>query len=128
MASLKLLRLINLNWDFVPRIENASIFNRLLTIGGIDSSGYETDLAVLTGTASVAVIGQYDLYKYQDVWSDLTIEATTIKPQFKVTFVNDDGTVLDTQYIEQFEYDKLIKELYEIQKMMYGLQQTLNKM
>ena len=101
--SLKLLRLINLNWDFVPRIENASIFNRLLTIGGVDSSGYETDLSVLTGIASVAVIGQYDLYKYQEVWSDLTIEATTIKPQFKVTFVNDDGTVLDTQYIEQFE-------------------------
>lgn len=101
--SLKLLRLINLNWNFVPRIENASIFNRLLTIGGIDSSGYESDLSVLTGIASVAVIGQYDLYKYQEAWSDLTIEATTIKPQFKVTFVNYDGTVLDTQYIEQFE-------------------------
>lgn len=101
--SLKLLRLINLNWDFVPRIKNASIFDRLLTIGGIDSSGYESDLSVLTGIASVAVIGQYDLYKYQEAWSDLTIEATTIKPQFKVTFVNDDGTVLDTQYIEQFE-------------------------
>ena len=85
--SLKLLRLINLNWDFVPRIENASIFDRLLTIGGIDSSGYESDLSVLTGIASVAVIGQYDLYKYQETWSDLTIEATTIKPQFKVTFV-----------------------------------------
>ena len=101
--SLKLLRLINLNWDFAPRIENASIFNRLLTIGGIDSSGYEVDLSVLTGIASVAVIGQYDLYKYQEAWSDLTIEATTIKPQFKVTFVNDNGAVLDTQYIEQFE-------------------------
>jgi hypothetical protein len=101
--SLKLLRLINLNWDFTPRIENASIFDRLLTIGGIDSSGYESDLSVLTGIASVAVIGQYDLYKYQEAWSDLTIEATTIKPQFKVTFVNHDGTVLDTQYIEQFE-------------------------
>lgn len=101
--SLKLLRLINLDWDFVPRIENASIFDRLLTIGGIDSSGYESGLSVLTGIASVAVIGQYDLYKYQEAWSDLTIEATTIKPQFKVTFVNDDGTILDTQYIEQFE-------------------------
>ena len=101
--SLKLLRLINLNWDFVPRIEDTSIFNRLLTIGGIDSSGYESDLSVLTGIASVAVVGQYDLYRYQESWSDLTIDATTIKPQFKVTFVNDDGTVLDTQYIEQFE-------------------------
>lgn len=101
--SLKLLRLINLNWDFVPRIENGSIFDRLLTIGGIDSSGYESDLSVLTGIASVSVVGQYDLYKYQKAWSDLTIEATTVKPQFKVTFVNDNGVVLDTQYIEQFE-------------------------
>ena len=110
--ALKLLRLINLNWDFVPRIENASIFDRLMTIGGIDSSGYESDLSVLTGIASVAVIGQYDLYEFQEAWSDLTIEATTVKPQFKVTFVNDDGTVLDTQYIEQFEsaVDPLTRE------------------
>lgn len=99
---LKLLRLINMNWDFVPRIEDASIFNRLMMIGGIDSSGYEIDLSVLTGLASVAVIGQHDLYKYQEAWSDLTIEATTVKPQFKVEFINDDGTVLDTQYVEQF--------------------------
>lgn len=101
--SLKLLRLINLDWNFTPQISDASIFNRLLTIGGIDSSGYEVDLSVLTGIASVSVIGQYDLYKYQEAWSDLTITPTTIKPQFKVTFVNDNGVILDTQYIEQFE-------------------------
>ena len=101
--SLKLLRLINLNWDFTPRIENASIFNRLMSIGGIDSSGYEIDLSVLTGIASVALIGEYNLHQYKIAWPDLTIEATTIKPQFKVTFVNDDGTILDTQYIEQFD-------------------------
>ena len=100
---LKLLRLINLNWDFVPKIENASIFDRLLTIGGIDSSGYESDLSVLTGIASVAVIGQHELYKYQQVWSDLTIVPTTIIKQFAVTFVNDNGDVLDVQYVNQFE-------------------------
>ena len=101
--SLKLLRLINLDWDFTPQIEDDSIFERLLTIGGVDSSGYEIDLSVLTGIASVSVIGQQDLYKYQEAWSDLTIEANTIKPQFTVTFVNDDGTVLDTQYIIIYE-------------------------
>ena len=100
---LKFLRLINLNWNFTPQIEDSSIFDRLLTVGGVDSSGvYESDLSVLTGTAYVAVIGQHDLYQYQEAWSDLTIVPTTIKSQFKVTFVNDDGTVLDTQYVEQF--------------------------
>ena len=59
--------------------------------------------SLLTGKVSVPIIGQYDLYKYQEKWTDLNIVPATIKPQFKVTFVNEDGTVLDTQYIEQFE-------------------------
>ena len=101
--SLKLLRLINLDWDFTPQISDASIFDRLLTIGGIDSSGHEIDLSVLTGIATVSVIGEYDLRKYQEAWSDLIITPTTTKQQFKVTFINYDGTVLDTQYIEQFD-------------------------
>ena len=34
----------------------------------------------------------------------------------------------ELNYIEELEYNTLMKDLYEIQKMMYGLQQTLNKM
>jgi four helix bundle protein len=34
----------------------------------------------------------------------------------------------ELNYIEELEYNTLMKGLYEIQKMMYGLQQTLNKM
>ena len=105
---LKLLRLINLNWS----AEDASIFNRLLAMDGIDSSGYETDQSVLTGTATVPVIGQYEHQKYQEAWSDLTIIPTTTIKQFVVTFVNEDGTVLDTQYVNQFEsaIDPLIRD------------------
>ena len=44
---LKILRLINLNWDSTYQIEDASIFDRLLTIDGLDSSGHETDVSVL---------------------------------------------------------------------------------
>ena len=96
---LKLLRLIGLNWN----AESASIFNRLLTVGGIDSSGYESDQSVLTGTAYVPVIGQYEHQTYQEAWSDLTIIPTTTIKQFVVKFVNEDGTVLDIQYVNQFE-------------------------
>ena len=96
---LRLLRLINLNWN----AENTSVLSRLLGIGGIDSSGYESDQSVLTGTVSVPTIGQQELYRYQQAWSDLTIVPTTIIPQFAVTFVNEDGTILDVQYINQFE-------------------------
>ena len=96
---LRLLRLVNLNWN----AENSSILNRLLSIDGVDSSGYESDQSVLTGMVSVPTIGQQELYRYQQAWSDLTIIPTTIIPQFAVTFVNEDGTVLDVQYINQFE-------------------------
>ena len=34
----------------------------------------------------------------------------------------------ELNYIEELEYNTLMKDLYKIQKMMYGLQQTLNKM
>ena len=96
---LKLLRLISLNWD----AESSSVLGRLLTIGGIDSSGYETDQSILTGTVIVPTIGQYELYKYEEVWSDLTIiPKDGIIPQYKVTFRNYDGTVLDVQYIDQY--------------------------
>ena len=96
---LKLLRLINLNWD----AENSSILGRLLTIDGIDSSGYETDQSILTGTVTVPTIGQYELYKYEETWSDLTIiPKDGIIPQYKVTFRNYDGTELDVQYVDQY--------------------------
>ena len=100
---LKIVRLIGLNWDSTYQIANSSIFDRLLTVGGIDSSGYETDVSVLTGSAYVSVVGQHALELYQEAWSDLTIVPTTIIKQFAVTFVNDDGTVLDVQYVDQFE-------------------------
>lgn len=105
---LKLLRLIGLSWE----AESADIFDRLLIVDGIDSSGYETDQSILTGTATVPVIGQYEHQRYQEAWSDLTIIPTTTIKQFVVTFVNEDGTVLDTQYVNQFEnaVDPLTRE------------------
>ena len=59
---------------------------------------------VLTGNVSVPTIGQYDLDRYKNIWSDLIITPRDgIVPQFKVTFKNDDGTILDEQYVYQYE-------------------------
>ena len=104
--SLKLVRLINLNWN----TESSSVLDRLFDIDGIDSSGYESDQSVLTGTVTVPTIGQYELYKYEEAWSDLTIVPKDgIIPQYKVTFRNYDGTVFirpdgteEIQYIDQY--------------------------
>ena len=93
------IRLTGVDWA----LEDTSLLERLYAMKGIDKNGYNADQSVLAGTATIPVIGQYELYTYQEAWSDLTIVPTTIKPQFKVTFANHDGTVLDTQYINQFE-------------------------
>lgn len=96
--NLNRIRLTGVNWA----LEDISLLERLYALKGIDKNGYNTDQSILSGSVQLPIIGQYDLYKYQAAWPDLLIEATTIKPQFKVEFVNDDGTVLDTQYVEQF--------------------------
>lgn len=101
---LNTLRLIGLDWNATYGIEDASIFDRLLTVGGLDSSGYETDVSVLAGNAHVAVIEEQQEYNYQTAWSDLDITYNTMVLQHPVTFVNHDGTVLEVQYVNEGEY------------------------
>ena len=91
-------RIVGIDW----LLNDTSLLERLYVMKGIDKNGYNADQSVLTGTVAVPVIGQYELYKYQEAWSDLTIVPTTVIKQFAVTFVNDDDTVLDVQYVDQF--------------------------
>lgn len=101
-------RLTGINWA----LEDTSLLERLYGLAGVTNTGSNTDQSVLAGTVSVPTIGQQELYEYQQAWSDLTIVPTTIIPQFAVTFVNEDGTVLDVQYVNQFEnaVDPLTRE------------------
>ena len=92
-------RIIGIDWN----LADTSLLERLYEMKGIDKNGYNADQSVLTGTVTVPVIGQYELYKYQEAWSDLTIIPTTVIKQFAVTFKNDDGAVLDIQYVDQFQ-------------------------
>ena len=92
-------RLTGINWV----LEDTSLLERLYGLTGVTNTGSNTDQSVLAGTVSVPTVGQQELYTYQKAWSDLTIVPTTIIPQFAVTFVNEDGTVLDVQYVNQFE-------------------------
>ncbi len=98
-SNINRIRIVGVNWS----LDDTSLLERLYTMKGIDKNGYNADQSVLSGTVSVPVIGQYELYKYQQAWSDLTIVPTTVIKQFAVTFVNDDGAVLDVQYVDQFE-------------------------
>ena len=93
------LRLIGINWN----LGNTLIFDRLLTIGGIDSMGIETDLSVLTGTSLVTIAGNQKINIYKEAWPSLEIIPGSLIEEFKVTYINDDAdnTVLYETYVEQ---------------------------
>lgn len=95
--NLNRVRIIGVNWN----LENTSILERLYRLYGIDNAGYNVDKSVLSGSAYVPVIRQKLLADYNEAWTDLTISYDTLITQFTVTFQNDDGTILDIQYVDK---------------------------
>lgn len=98
---LNILRLIGMNWNEDYQIEDTSILNRLLTIRGIGNDGYETPVSVLVGNFYSSIVKQKELETYVSTWKDLEITYSTLIEQYAVTFVNDDGTVLEVQYVDK---------------------------
>ena len=89
-------RFIGVNWT----LQDDSLLNKLMTMGGIDENGYNSTMSVLTGSAHVPVVRQQYLHNYMEAWPDLNITYNTLITQFAVTFQNYDNTVLDVQYVD----------------------------
>jgi len=96
-TKLNRVRIIGIDWA----LDDTSLLESIYDMAGIDKSGYNIPQSVLSGKVHVPVIRQQQLYNYQQAWSDLEITADTIIEQFPVTFVNEDGTVLDVQYVDK---------------------------
>lgn len=101
--NLTTVRLIGMDWDSSYGITEPSIFSRLLTLRGIDGEGYESLTSVLAGYAFVTMMREKLLADYNAAWNDLEFGYNTLIQQFTVTFQNDDGTVLDVQYVDKGE-------------------------
>jgi hypothetical protein len=57
--------------------------------------------SVVTGSVYVPIIRQQQLVEYNEKWPDLLFSYGTRIDQFKVTFKNEDGTILDVQYVDK---------------------------
>lgn len=68
---------------------------------GLDENGYNTDHSVVEGSVHVPIMRERQLAEFTAQWPDLNITYNTLVQQFKWTFVNKDGTVLDIQYIDK---------------------------
>lgn len=100
---LNTIRLIGMNWDASYNIENTDVLDRLIEMRGIDGDNFTIAQSVLTGAFHAAVVKEKEKADYIDAWPFLTITENTLVNQFAVTFVNDDGTVLDVQYVDKGE-------------------------
>ena len=94
---LNILRLIGLNWN----IETTDILDRVLSMRGISNTGGEITQSVLTGNVFVPVVRQQELREFNEAWQDLDIKYNTLIEQFPVIFKNEDGTILDIQYVDK---------------------------
>ena len=93
-------RIIGVDWS----LDDSSLLERIYAMRGLDQSNHNTDRAVLTGKVHVNIIREQLLYDYQEAWPDLEITYNTRVDQFVVTFKNDDGTILETQYVDIGKY------------------------
>lgn len=96
-VNLNRVRLTSVDWQ----LDDTTLTDRLLTLHGIDDNGYNTEVSVLTGHIHVPVMRQQKLYAYQAAWPNLDFAYDTLVQQFQVTFVNEDGSVLDVQYVDK---------------------------
>lgn len=92
-------RITGINWQ----LDDTTLLDRIYSMKGIDRNGYNTDQSILAGSVHVPVMREKKLAEYQEAWADLDITYNTLVEQFTIVFKNDDGTVLDTQYVDKGE-------------------------
>lgn len=97
--NLNRIRLIGVNWN----LPNTSLLDRLYAMGGVDKDGYNATQSVLTGNVHVPVIREQQKREFEKAWPDLKIYPESIIKQFAVTFKNDNGEVLEIQYVDMGE-------------------------
>lgn len=96
-TNLNRVRITGVDWT----LDDTSLLEKIYEMYGLDKSGYNIDQSVLAGKIHVPVIRQQQLLNYQTAWPDLEVVFDTMIEQFAVTFVNDDGAVLEVQYVDK---------------------------
>ena len=100
-VNLSRLRITGVDWE----LPDARLLVELARLSGYDDDGYETETAVITGECDVQSISQYRYNVITTAFPKLTLNTDTenFVASFTLTFKDYDGTVLDTQIVEEGE-------------------------
>lgn len=82
--------------------DDETLINKLMTCGGLDETGNNTEKSIVTGTLHISTIAPSKLAEIQAYYPNLAVTYDTLKVEYTVTFVNYDGTVLDTQKVVEY--------------------------
>ena len=85
-ANLRRLRLIGIAWE----LNKADLLMRLYGLAGVNDDGYNTEHAVITGSAHIVSIAQSRIDTLRSYYKSLEVTADTIIPEFTVRFMVDD--------------------------------------
>lgn len=97
-TNLSRVRLLDVNLT----CDDETLINKLMACGGLDETGNNTEKSVVTGTMHIATIAPSKLTEIQAYYPNLTVTYDTLKVEYTVTFVNYDGTLLDTQKVVKY--------------------------
>lgn len=81
-------------------LSNDSTLERIYGLTGQDENYNSTPRAILTGNVNVETIHEQNYNKYRDAWPNLTISYTNMIRQYRVQFLNKDGSLLEQQYVD----------------------------
>ena len=98
--ALSRVRIVGIDWT----LATTALLNRLLALMGLDESDHNVDVSVLAGAAYISgAIRNREIASYEAAWPNLavTYDAQNLVTQYPVTYVNYDGTVLYTDYIDR---------------------------
>ena len=105
-VNLSIARILNIDWD----LADTTLLDKLYNMDGLSESNNTIDTSVLTGIVYVPLMRQQKLDQYNAAWANLTIEYDTMVTQYKVAFVDYDGSpILDkngnayVQYVDRGE-------------------------
>lgn len=93
-------RILGLDWT----LSETAVLNRMLTLRGLDEADHATDVSILTGDAYISgAIRNKELENYSAAWNNLnvTYNPNNLIEQYLATYVNYDGTVLYTVYVDR---------------------------
>ena len=106
------MRLTGVDWTF----NDADTLMSFMEIGGIDENGFNTTVAVIEGKAHIATLKASEKNDLAKAFPNLEVTYDTFINQYKVTFQNEDGTVLDIQYVDRggAAVDPIVREILPI--------------